>query len=425
MDKAKREKLIEINAALKALAEGKSVDLISDSETDDSLFLDLVENINTLAGNIEEASLFSKELSMGKLYVKTPSRRNIMASPFKQLQSQLSTLNYSMEQLLKGKIVNKINMEGELFHTFNELISKVACASTTDEEGCFALINSEEQKVNSWRYHQILLAINMLDIKVIEVDVDGKVVYANRPGKALLGEIEKLAPEHVTDDMDELIIHMMENSDKEKDFPIVKEIYDNDSVNWHRVTSDTFMLADDQRFYLHVIDDITDWKTNEKRLEKTANMDALTGAYNRRAGMDLLHRLVAHPSNSNHCLVFVDIDDLKFVNDTYGHNEGDDYIRAIADLLIASFRSSEALVRYGGDEFFVALKDCTYNVAQAIMRRIENKLKKNNESGNKPYKMSFSYGIEEFGYDSHQTTDKILEAADKKMYQNKMMQKER
>jgi len=415
--------LNDVNKSLEDTLAGKKADMISESLTDDPDFLVVIKNMNSLIKNIDEASELAKDLSDGRLYGKAPGRSNRLASPLKQLQSQLGILNYNLTQLLKGKIVNKIDMDGELYVNFNELVDRVAGASTASDESGFALIDSEEQKMNSWRYHQILLAVNMLDIKVIEVDSSGKVVYANRPGKALLGNIDMLTEDRLTEDTEELIEHMIVHSAGEKGFPVVKEIYDENRIVWYRITSDTFVLANNQRFYLHVVDDITDWKKNEKRLEHTANMDALTGTYSRRAGLNMLKELNEHPSDDMNCVIFVDIDDLKYINDTYGHNEGDEYIRSIADLLVSSFRASEAVVRFGGDEFFVLLKNCTPELAKRIMDRVEGKLKKVNESGAKRYNMSFSYGIEEFGYSKRRSIAEVIEAADKKMYENKTEKK--
>lgn len=423
MDETERRLLGEMNKSLEQLLSGKKADVIPAADDGDPALLDVARNLNLVIQYVQEADMLSKELAQGKLYGKPPGRSNILASPLKQLQSQLEILNYNIKQLLKGKIVNKINMDGDLMVSFNELVERVANASTTADDSGFAMIDSEEQKMNSWRYHQILLAVNMLDIKVIEVDANGKVVYANRPGKALLGEMDHLTPEKLTEDTDELIEHMVEHSSGDKGFPVVKEIYDENRILWYRITSDTFVLANDQRFYLHVVDDITDWKVNEKRLEHTANMDALTGTFSRRAGLNMLRTLNDHPSEITNCLIFIDIDGLKVINDTYGHNEGDEYIRAIADLLLTSFRSSEAVVRYGGDEFFVLLKNCTSEVVEKVLDRVDAKLNRLNESGAKPYKMSFSYGAEMFGNMELRSVDEILEAADQKMYEDKTRKK--
>jgi len=417
---SKDEVLHYISESLENLFSSGKIDMMDEAAIEDADLRRIVANINMLFSNITEAHGFVYELADGNLDATPPGRKNICASAFKQLQAQLSTLNWSLEQLLKGHIVGKIESEGILFQNFNKLVDRVANASTGGSKDFqYALNDEDEKQINSWRYHQIMLAVNMLDIKVIETDHDGKVVYSNKPGVKLLNGREYLSPGHVSDEDNEIIRHMGNIISNAGGFPVIKEIKDSDNIIWYRVTSDTFDLPTGQRFFLHVVNDITDWKKNEKRLERTANIDQMTGAMSRVAEMHFLKELSNEKDGSSHCLAFIDIDGLKKVNDIYGHNEGDDYIRIVSKIMLTSTRSSETVIRYGGDEFLVVFKDCSPELANKIMKRMEDNLDKLNRSGVKKYRMSFSYGVKQFGSGCALSLKEVLEQADHMMYSHK------
>ncbi len=413
-----------ISEALGNLCRTGNAKTLDESMTGDPVLKDIIQYINKLFGDLSEVHDFIYALAAGKLDVPPPSRGNICASPPKQLQSQLSTLNWSLEQLLKGKIVSKMEAQGILFQNFNKLVDRVVDASTgLAKDNQYAFGDEDGQKINSWRYHQIMLAVNMLDIKVIETDQDGKVVYANAPGMGLLNGMEVLLPENVAGSDSRILKHLAAVGKEEDDFPVIKEITDSDNIIWYRVTPDTFELPTGQRFFLHVVDDITDWKKNERKLERTANVDQMTSAMSRRAGVRLLKTLNDDRSDTMHCLAFVDIDDLKSVNDIYGHNEGDDYIRIVSKVMLTSTRTTEAVVRYGGDEFLIIFRNCNIELANKVMKRMEENLEKLNKGNVKKYKMSFSYGIQQFGGYSSLDVEELLEQADRQMYENKKAKK--
>ncbi|MDL2236792.1 diguanylate cyclase [Christensenellaceae bacterium OttesenSCG-928-K19] len=427
MDNETRDFLSDLEDALDGVLSGKPPkNVVFAKDIKNPELRRLADKATQLFSNIYEVNMMTIDLSRGKLDGFMPSRQNMLAGPFKHMQSQFSTLDWHLKELLKGKIVPKMQEEGELFKTINELIDRVAGASTGAEEGQgdFAMTDKAEQKMNSWRYHQILMAVNMLEIMVIEVDSTGKVVYANTPGKELLDGRDRLTPDLVDDDTGFLISYMS-NLKQDDQYPVTRELSDESEGKWCRITSDKFALPNGQQLYLHVIDDVTDWKQNEERLEEHANVDPLTGMLNRRAGLNLLKTLQEKPSEKTYCVAFIDIDNLKNVNDNYGHGEGDEYIRAVADVLKSSTRATEAVVRYGGDEFFVVLRDCGLELANKVLARMQDNLEKANAEKKKPYKMSFSYGVNVFGGGKEHQVEEILDNVDEKMYIHKTGKKQR
>ena len=97
----------------------------------------------------------------------------------------------------------------------------------------------------------------------------------------------------------------------------------------------------------------TGWKNEVNRWKEKANRDALTGLYNREFFEQSVSAALDKGSCSSAAIVFVDIDDFKKVNDTLGHMVGDDVICSIAKRLLGTFRHSDVVARYGGDEFVV------------------------------------------------------------------------
>ncbi len=425
-DKAKKT-LFDIESALDTLLMGKIPEQLSETEEGEALLTSVVSKLNKLFRDFQEIDTMADDLVNGKVDGYIPPRQNILAAKLKMLHSNLSNLVWSAQELAKGKVVSKLDSDKDnaLYESFNTIVDKVAEASIGSTSDSFALIDNDEQKVNSWRYHQILTAVNMLDIQVVEVDDSGKIVYVNTPAKKMLKGLTHLAPHLVTEDTNVLIAHISTHGNMEGQFPVEEEVYDEAAKRWYRVTSDTFSLPNGQHFYLHVTDDITDWKNTEERLEFSANFDSLTGTLNRRAGLKMLKLLNERHLESTSCIAFIDVDGLKEVNDTYGHGEGDEYLKIIANILVSFSRSSESVVRYGGDEFFILFKNCPLDVAQRILGRMQEKLSQMNEEKVKPYHLSFSYGVEEFGAGIEQTPEELLEKVDFKMYQNKAKKKKK
>ncbi|MZP30709.1 diguanylate cyclase [Heliobacterium undosum] len=159
----------------------------------------------------------------------------------------------------------------------------------------------------------------------------------------------------------------------------------------------------------------------EETLRFFATTDDLTGLYNRRSGMQFLkkHMDDARRRQKDLTVCFVDVNDLKRVNDTYGHDEGDRLIKTVADLLQKSLRDSDVTCRLGGDEFLLILPDCDLARAKKIWERVEENRWTINRMGLTPYLIGFSHGFA--GYDPEQglSPEELIKRADAEMYQSK------
>jgi diguanylate cyclase (GGDEF)-like protein len=410
MDVESQKALASMNSILDRLLSGKQCDRIEIYSPIPEL-QKLSEQLNQLINNLNEMNSLAVDISEGRLDGTTHPRHNYMSAPLKQLHSQLSILTLSLQQLQSGYVVSKMECTGELFTAFNGLIDQVAEASMQDLN---AMVSNTPSSVNSWRYHQILQALNLLHILVLEVDSAGRVVYANRPAKEVLGDIDCIPSEQQENDLLSIIAEL---SQEKSEYPAFREVYEEGRGTWYHITSDKFLLPNGQTLYLHMIEDISAWKINEHQLVLSASMDRMTGTFNRTAGMEELDRiLTCGDSSQMYCIAFIDIDGLKKINDTYGHSEGDYAIKSVAKILLTTVRSTDTVCRYGGDEFFIIFKICTEKAAEKVMNNMYEKIKKQNDEEPRSYQLSFSHGITSFYPNSVVNVADLIATADKKMY---------
>jgi len=155
-------------------------------------------------------------------------------------------------------------------------------------------------------------------------------------------------------------------------------------------------------------------KTKEKYKEY-ANKDALTGTYSRLFFQNWLSQeadVAIEDVDSISALIMIDLDGFKKVNDKYGHLVGDEVLGEIADILKSCIREDDFVIRYGGDEFLILLKNSDIESCNDIISRIEAKFKALSQ-----YEVQMSYGIEEVK-DKSRLLEHIRNA-DQKMYQMK------
>lgn len=155
-----------------------------------------------------------------------------------------------------------------------------------------------------------------------------------------------------------------------------------------------------------------------------ASHDALTRAFTRRCGEELLdvQFRLANRQGSPFSLVFVDIDNFKSINDTYGHEEGDNALRQAAAALLKVLRRGDLLVRWGGEEFLVILPFTDADGAKKAVHRIRN-IGLGMRPDGRP--LTASMGIAERNADHLPDWPQMVEVADQRMYQAKQRGKNR
>ena len=175
-----------------------------------------------------------------------------------------------------------------------------------------------------------------------------------------------------------------------------------------------------QGLYLNgFINDITERRDMEERLKDLSITDSLTGLYNRNFFEEEMRRL----SDGHRLpmgLIVCDINGLKLINDTKGHEEGDDLLRSCAQVLCGSFRQSDIVARIGGDEFVVLLPGCSLKEVQQGCARIRKGIAEYQESQpEKGLSISLGYSVMD---KSPVDADLMFKLADDAMYKEKLQQ---
>jgi diguanylate cyclase (GGDEF)-like protein/PAS domain S-box-containing protein len=162
--------------------------------------------------------------------------------------------------------------------------------------------------------------------------------------------------------------------------------------------------------------DITDRKRSEDQVRYQATHDALTGLANYREFLDSLEREVRRSGRANRPfgVLLLDVNDLKRINDRWGHLAGNRALRRLAEVLKRQCRSTDLSARYGGDEFAVLMIDADPAMARQVARRVESGLEKDREQP----ELHVSIGIGMYPEDGRSSAE-LLEAADKQLYRNK------
>ncbi len=181
------------------------------------------------------------------------------------------------------------------------------------------------------------------------------------------------------------------------------------------------MVLSDKQYYIGIVRDITERKQAEERVARLAHYDHLTGLPNRLLFLDRLHQSVLKMKRDRHtlALLFMDLDGFKFINDTFGHDVGDQLLQEAAQRLKMIGRNSDTVARMGGDEFVFLLPDIgSSENAVRMGNKIVAAISEPFVLANKPCRVGVSVGIALFPGDA-ETPDRLVKLADEAMYRAK------
>ncbi|MHB1808288.1 MAG: bifunctional diguanylate cyclase/phosphodiesterase [Solirubrobacteraceae bacterium] len=191
-------------------------------------------------------------------------------------------------------------------------------------------------------------------------------------------------------------------------------------------THTTLIRDEDERpaYLLSQLEDVSARRRYESRLQHLADHDPLTGLLNRRAYDDALREHVesAAGREGRGGVMVLDLDDFKQVNDTLGHNAGDDLIARVAHALSSRLRSEDAIARLGGDEFAILLRGGGRAELELLARELLGIVREQRAArgpGGRERPVSASLGIAPLALMRGSTADEVLTAADLAMYDAK------
>ena len=165
--------------------------------------------------------------------------------------------------------------------------------------------------------------------------------------------------------------------------------------------------------------DALEQKLGSMRLQ--ANRDKLTGLYNRRAFDEQVSEAVkqAAKSPANLCLLMIDLDNFKHLNDTFGHAAGDEFLRSVGQIIRSGIRKQDIGFRFGGDEFVVLMPDATREEGEAMGQRLVGMIDSLGRILKLDRPLGASAGLSSLRDLSERTTDALLLEADRRQYETK------
>ncbi|MGE5405371.1 MAG: CHASE4 domain-containing protein, partial [Candidatus Saccharibacteria bacterium] len=189
------------------------------------------------------------------------------------------------------------------------------------------------------------------------------------------------------------------------------------SVRWLEWSKRMLFDADNNFLEYQVVGrDVTDRSHAEEKLKYLSIHDTLTGLYNRtyfEAEMQRLDNQRSLPVG----IIIGDLDGLKLINDTLGHQTGDELLKVAADTISKYFRSSDVVARVGGDEFAIILPNCSIETVAQACNRIKSGVSDYNEKGFTPLSLSLGFAVRE---DMSVSLSDLYKEADNNMYREKL-----
>ena len=273
---------------------------------------------------------------------------------------------------------------------------------------------------------QKLFAINPFPLLLIHQQ-SGNIIILNNNAVEYFGmsvkDISKLTIRHllqIEDDCWNKLTETIEQAGQIKNY-ILEHPLTSETSRWILINVEMVEFSN-ENCLLFGITDITELKKIEKELTLHASIDPLTGVMNRRGGIDILQNLLL--TKVEFVICFVDINNLKVVNDNYGHAEGDVLIQSVCHAIKAAIRDADVLFRYGGDEFVILFFSKKPSDVEETWGEIEKKFESVQEENPHHYPTSSSYGLyrDKPGFDI--SLQDILEFAVQEMYRRKVLGKQ-
>lgn len=194
----------------------------------------------------------------------------------------------------------------------------------------------------------------------------------------------------------------------------------NDTPRWLEANVKMVRSTDEPPSFQASIRDITTRRNRVDELVWAAHFDELTGLHNRAGFVDRMRQL-DEDGIVEYAVVFIDLDDFKLVNDTFGHAIGDLVLQRAANRIQSRLRSTDFAARIGGDEFLVMLKDA--NGASRVADRLRREICRPYKLGGKYVNVGASLGISVSTIEQPLPSGALIQKADERMYADKRVRK--
>ncbi|MFA4969323.1 MAG: EAL domain-containing protein [Sulfuritalea sp.] len=263
---------------------------------------------------------------------------------------------------------------------------------------------------------------------IFQTTRDGRYLAANRALAELYGYV---TPEQLIADLAELERRLYVRESRRQEFRRLMEAH-GEVINFesevYRRDGSKIWISENAHIvrgpngeficYEGTVQDITERRSYQEQLERQANHDTLTGLPNRSLLADRLDQAIARAERLGYflALVFIDLDNFKFINDSLGHAAGDELLVEIADRLRSSLRTSDTVARQGGDEFVLVLNDhYRVNSIISLLERVMLEIGRPVSLAGREFQVGASLGVALYPQDGADA-ESLFKHADVAMY---------
>lgn len=274
--------------------------------------------------------------------------------------------------------------------------------------------------------------LKAVDVAIVAIDEKLKIIQTNESACTMFGykrnemhnmSLNQLLPPHLRNAHDAWVKEFFASPE------LSRRMGDGDKVTGYKSDGTFFPLeasitkfkTDDEWIMVATIRDITEFLKVEEDLVRSATHDSLTNLPNRMLINDRIASALGRSERTGKsvALMFVDLDEFKLVNDTYGHDVGDQLLIAISNELVKVVRPGDTVARFGGDEFIVMCDQLTdWDIVTKLAERIVDRLKHPQEIAGHEFYATVSIGVA-IGHGLTHNAEELLRNADAAMYQAK------
>lgn len=268
------------------------------------------------------------------------------------------------------------------------------------------------KKVITWSFSFIIIAVTFLEVLVSTKAFEN----ISKSFSTLLKHVKKFQE----NPLDPNLKNYNPNSQIK-----IKEIYELENAFYQMENRISEQMISQKLINDLLQKDLERYSEVENQLKKEVFTDSLTGLYNRRYLLNKLEEIIEKADINQEKLVicFIDVDDLKKINDSFGHIIGDRVLKIIGQTIHEVIRKDDVLARIGGDEFAVLFYNKSIEEAKKAIERVELALRDINLPDFPELRISISYGFAEWDSEGPVSIEDLLRKADIEMYKQKFDKK--
>ena len=245
----------------------------------------------------------------------------------------------------------------------------------------------------------------------ILVDMQGRFIDANSAAIRLLPQLNSTAVGTQINELEELA--WLSEAEIQSEISLVDPV--SEQPNYYRISKTIISFQQKEICSCYMIFDITDTKQLLDKVSDLAERDSLTGLVHRGTFYDKGWRMLQNTSNA--CLLMMDLDDFKIINDRHGHLKGDEVLKVTSEILSNCIRRTDLLARYGGEEFCALLLELGIEDVLELAERIRKRIELCSfQSKTDTFQVTISIGVAIYSSVRHTSFEELVADADMALY---------